>query len=502
MNEHQDELQRDPELSALLREHLTAPPLRPGFAEELESRLEANDAARVHAAPTLAGRRKRRGRRLLAAVAAVAAAAVALVVLLPAPRGTSTATAADIMLASMNAASGGSARVVRLSVREGVVKAGASPSADAVGGYATATHVTPEQLIISTSGDVRYTITGRHKAVAGRPALTTHDYFTVDARRHETMSLGTVKPDDGDSVLAIERPSWGTEVYETWPYANIQALASSLRAHLAEAGPNTLVTQTTYLGRPAWHAVLTEGTPGAVGLRWSVIVDKATGLLMASDYGPGAQPGKQTGTSLSFWVTRIEVDPQLPKGWMRLSQAGRERIGIYDRGTRFGTPESVAKRAWPTPVLIPQRVPAGYRLSDVATTYFEGMTTSPKSQSHLTYLSYHHPHKYHWVMTSVDASVQRVVARFRRGFSSFVVDIRPPTNGGGVMPGFGESLQNGVDAKLSSGYLKGQVASTSISPNSGQGPTLVTHSGRFTIRIYGDLTRQELIEVANSLRRS
>src|SRR5664280_1179510 len=256
MNEHQDELQRDPELSALLREHLTAPPLRPGFAEELESRLEANDAARVHAAPTLAGRRKRRGRRLLAAVAAVAAAAVALVVLLPAPRGTSTATAADIMLASMNAAAGGSARVVRLSVREGVMKAGASPSADAADRYATATHVTPKQLIISTSGDVRWTVTGKHKTSRGK--IVTRDYWTQDEQRHETMSLDVVTPDGGSSVLAIERPSWGTSIYETCPYANIQALASSLRAYLAEAGPtNTVVTQTTYLGRPAWRALLT-----------------------------------------------------------------------------------------------------------------------------------------------------------------------------------------------------------------------------------------------------
>ena len=510
MSEPRDEAQTDPAMSALLQEHLSAPPLRREFGRELEARMTAADAECTPRVRSLDSQRRRRltGRGVVALVAVVAAAAILLVVFLPSPHGTPTATAAD-MLASMDAAAGGGAHVVRLSIREGVVPAGASPSpsADGVDRYATASHVTPEQLTISTSGDVRWTVTGKHKAVGGRPALTTHDYWTQDARRHETMSLGTVVPDDGNSVLAIERPSWGTNVYETWPVGNIAALASCLRARLAEADPNTPVTETTYLGRPAWHAVFSEHAPGTVDnpegalFQWRVTVDKATGLLMASDDGYGAQPGEQMSSRLAFWVTRIEVGPQLPNGWQRLSQAGQERIGIYDYGTRFGTPEAVAKRSWPTPVLIPQQVPAGYRLTGVATTYFQGMKQSPKDKSHLIYWSYHHPRKYQWVKTSVDASVQRVVARYRRGFSSFVIDVRPPSDARNLLPGEGLGIRSGgVDVKLTGGYLQGKLASTSISPGDSRGPTLITHSGRYTIGIYGDLTRQELIDVANSLK--
>ena len=42
------------------------------------------------------------------------------------------------------------------------------------------------------------------------------------------------------------------------------------------------------------------------------------------------------------------------------------------------------------------------------------------------------------------------------------------------------------------------MARTSISIV--QGPILGTHIGRYTVTIYGDLTRQELIDVANSLQ--
>jgi hypothetical protein len=414
----------------------------------------------------------------VAAAAVAMAAAVFAFAVLPALRGTDAATAAD-MLASMNAAATGEPHVVRLSVKESDWK-----------------RPVQEQLILSTSGDVRWVIKGRRETT----------YWTQDARRHTTMSLGVVTPDDGSSVLAIERPRWGESVYQNWLCANMQALAASLRAQLAEGDPDSPVSETTYLGRPAWRAVLREHWAGdaehpeGATMAWNVVVDKQTGLLLASgfDGADGQNPAVPEG--YSFWVTRIQVDPHLPKGWQRLPQRGQERILIRDEGTRFGTPQSVAKLAWPTPVLVPQQVPAGYRLADVAITNFEGMR-SPKDEAELIYHSRRPgPYKAEWIRTSIDSSVRRVVARYRRGFSSFVVDIRPPARGDAEIGEVGTILQSGVDAKLTAGYLKGQLAGTSISPNGSQGPTLLAHSGRYTIAIYGDLTRQELLDVANSLQ--
>jgi hypothetical protein len=353
-----------------------------------------------------------------------------------------------------------------------------------------------ETPTLSSAGDYRHTTVGHDKAIGDRPAVTTTDTWTYDEAGHKMMSLGLVEPDDGASVLAIERPSWGSYIWESEPYADFQGLASTLRARLAEEDPDSPVTETTYLGRPAWSADLKERLSGRDGkeyeTQWRVVVDKATGLLMRSDYGGGSSTSK-----LSFWVTRIELDPKLPRNWQRISEAGLPRIGIEDGGTRFGTPQSVAKRTWPTLVLVPQRVPEGYRLTDVASTSFDGMQRSKKVGSRLVYLSYH-PRKYLRVWTGIDGSVQRVMLRYRRGFSSFTIDIRP--NGSRLpIPG-PNRIQDATDVRLSAGYLSGRTASTSIAPNFGKGPTLIVKSDRSTITINGDLTRNEMIALANSMK--
>ena len=106
---------RDPELAALLMASVDAPPLRPGFHEELEARLQAADAVgsiatRIPATP----RRRLTARRAIAAAAVVATAAVFAFAILPAIHGGGTATAADV-LAAMTRASGG-VQTVRLGI--------------------------------------------------------------------------------------------------------------------------------------------------------------------------------------------------------------------------------------------------------------------------------------------------------------------------------------------------------------------------------------------------
>jgi hypothetical protein len=224
-----------------------------------------------------------------------------------------------------------------------------------------------------------------------------------------------------------------------------------------------------------------------------VTVDKATGLLVASDYGSG--PDRQ-----SFRVTSLEIDPPLPNGWQSIPKAGQRTISTEDVGTRFGSPESVAERSWPTLVLIPRWVPAGYRMTDAATTDFMGMMTSAKDKSRLIYLSRHDPRESYRQMTSVDASVQRVMVRYRRGFSSFVVEITPLLRGDNTPRHFEAGRLGGEDVTLSAGYLKGNRARTYLAPYRGRGPTLVTYSDRSRITITGDLTRQELIDIASSLK--
>ena len=126
-----------------------------------------------------------------------------------------------------------------------------------------------------------------------------------------------------------------------------------MRAALAEADPNTSVSETTYLGRPAWTASV-DIYPWGVERR--VIVDQATGLLLAIDLVDGHPPDEQLVRVLR--VTRLEVDPDLPADWqvvplLEKARAFTRSNYFEDDGTRFGSPESVAKRAAPTPLADP-----------------------------------------------------------------------------------------------------------------------------------------------------
>ena len=114
--------QRDPALSALLQANVDAPPLRPGFHDELEARLQSATAAGTAVTTVPARRRRVRPLRLLAAASVAAAAAIFVFAVLPALRGGDTATAGDV-LAAMTAASGG-AQTVRLHVVSTIVVTG------------------------------------------------------------------------------------------------------------------------------------------------------------------------------------------------------------------------------------------------------------------------------------------------------------------------------------------------------------------------------------------
>jgi len=511
----------------------------PELADDFYSRL-ARDLDEARGPRTRRRRRPRVLRLGIAAAAVAVAAALVAFVVLPVTRGTDTATAGD-MLASMNAAAG-DVDVVRLTIVEERKGAGAP---------------TVEELTLSASGDVRFTSVRQH-IDARRVTVMTHLLETYDEQRHEmrrrgrTTPVGTPPPTgdpeapstepavpvDGATApagsadvptgavtvqptpypaggsepapsqgqsggLIIERPSWGTDVFSTFLYANFQALANSLRSRLAEADPDASVTETIYLGRPAWHAELGERLPSSdsrspdgVSVVWSVTVDKETGLLVASDLDAGSHASELPGLARSFRVTRLVTDPALPAGWQRIVPSPRENVSVFDRGTRFGTPEEVAKRAWPTIVLIPKAVPSGYRLTDIATRDLEGMGRSPSDQSELVHLSRGEPSRTLWKRTRIDASRQQVMVRFRRGFASFVVAIRPLVKGarslGDLRGGPGEEVT------LSAGYLKGTRARTRISPFFGGGPTLVVVSDRSRITITGDLTRRELIAAAES----
>ena len=478
----------------------------PELPDEYYSRLAEN----LEQALSGSSRVPRRSRMLrigLVAAAVAAAAAVLAFAVLPALRGTDTATAAD-MLASMKAAGGAQTVHIRLIQTERL----GNPAGD---GAAQSRRIMTEDLVLSVTGDFR----GK-EWYADDEGLATPVFsdFGYDAARRE---LRVASEGNSDGVLLLH-PAWPTDLPIVTPdYLGYEAAASSVRALLAELDPTTPVTETTYLGRPAWQATLRGVFRDSPAV--TVTVDKATGLLLETRRS-GTANGKAFLAVLR--VTRFETDPSLDAGWqvvplLKKPTAGLKWNYIRDEGTRFGSPEAVAARSWPTLPLIPEWVPSGYGRTDVANAVYQDVR-----REHMEDNSWHwstdivrRPGRLPGLGITKRLALKRcaqgVLVLFRRGFQSFTVEISPRLPG---EPGLGklapESRMTAQDTVLTGGYLKGARARTWISTamlpvthpwgNSmfvwEQGPTLLAYSDRSLVAIYGDLTRQELIDVANSLR--
>jgi hypothetical protein len=502
---------------------ISVPAAAPDFQLRLQTRLAA--AALAGPAPgggaavgvTLPGprvepRRRRRRVSLIVAAAAVAAmAAVFAFAVMPALRGTDTATAAD-MLASMNSA-GGDVQLVRLHIVSGIV---ASPHTSPAPGVIDPQ--TPQlkwktttDLTLSSDGDLR---ASEVRALPG--TNRTSGAYGYDQRRHE---LRVASPSSSDGLIVL-RPAWSTDVPAIpVSYLEYQSSANSVRALLAEADPTMPVTETSYLGRPAWQArlVLDEA------LTEIVVVDRATGLLLASD---GVNP-RAKGDELIYClrVTSLDSDPRLPADWQVVPLLKKRTPQLrwnyfHDEGTRFGSPESVAVRSWPTLPLIPEWVPAGYRRTDVATSVQGDPRPAHENDNswHFSNVLVRRPHEStpgvgiskRLALRRCDQSVR---ALFRRGFDTFTVTVSPRSG----VRSIADVTATGPgwrDVVLTGGYLKGVAARTwltadafvyqtegaRLSRQDSQGPTLLTYNDRWRVVITGDLTRQELIDVADSLK--
>jgi hypothetical protein len=484
------DVQRDPQLSALLRAAVDAPPLRAGFHEELETRLAAAGRAGVTSIP--ARRRRVTTRRLVTAAAVAAAAAVLAFAVLPALRDADTATAGDV-LAAMTASSGG-AQTVRMHV---VTKT-------AIGAHDERA-VDTADLTMGIRGDslAEVTSTWSLQDDEGRTqGHTTTQTFGYDEARHESRKI----PGAGLIVksASIRRPAWQQEPAIIGDYTGVYStLAAQVRAGLAETTASMPVRETTYLGRPAWRCVFTVherwGVDNEVAMtfHWDATVDQATGLLVAASWAMDAN-GKRQPMAWDLRVTSLELDPDLPNGWQLPKPTGA-KVTVIDEGTRFGTPEEVAARSWPTLPLIPQWAPPGYRRTDVASAGFnagDGYPGWSAAAGRLRLVGRKGDVTYKRAEWPMDD--QTVLVRFRRGFSSFTVQVTPKPFGTGF--GSGEP-----DVTLSGGYLAGKPAYFADDGSDGMRigistPKLIAYSDRSRVVISGDLTRDELVKVANSLK--
>ena len=317
--------QRDPQLAALLQATVDAPPLRPGFHDELEARLRSADSAATRVPPL---RRRLTTRRVLAAAAVVAAAAVFAFAILPAVRSDDAATAGDV-LAAMTAASGG-AQTVRLHVitNTSTIAGGKAVSEDRSTDETDLTmSITGDSLVHLTSSQTRKDGEGAWRTTG---SARTESY---DQARHEARAFGS----DARRGTTIRRPAWASGTAPLSESADAYSVLSAiLRAALAETDPSRPVHETSYLGRPAWRGVFTVKEQWGmdneipVAFHWDVTVDQATGLLMSASYRMEAK-GKPVPTTWELRVADMTLDPKLEPDWQLPTGPGR-KVDDHRRG--------------------------------------------------------------------------------------------------------------------------------------------------------------------------
>jgi len=460
---------RDPEIAHTLRSRISAPPLRPGFRDELWARVDAQESG--------------------------------------APGSADTATAADMLQAMSSAAAGGD--TVRLHITATQIEPSRSTGSVTVPEWRD---VQEQVFTMDSLGDWHLLVTRSASSSLSDPKGWEESYdATTHARRFRLLGRSGKGP--GKEALCKEtRPTTpmtsgdpryaGDELDYGGPDMEYSGYTASVRAAVAAADPDQPVASVTFAGRPAWRArfpvqfhrdsmdadspLMTIGTVTAV-------VDRETGLTLLArfDY---AQSGTPWG---EIRVDRMELQPDLAAGWNNVQFPPQAPLTVLDPGTRFGTVAEVAQRSWPTLPLVPAHVPAGYHLVAASTSGMDFIPpyAQPQLQRRTEWrvgsTVYRRPY---W--TAPNALVQLV---YRNGFSQFAIGVSPLPSPS--YDSLGSTDRPGAeDATLSDGALKGQPSRNWVTPYNGLGPVLLTYSARSQVAIWGDLTRQELLDIANSLQ--
>ncbi len=307
-----------------------------------------------------------------------------------------------------------------------------------------------------------------------------------------TLADGSSRVDDlaFDSKTGVER-SLSTEAGETWagervgvaPSAPDQGpsewilqrrLGSVVRALLAAEAPG--ITEVVHEGREAWVldiAVDPNRIASYSGDHLEVTVDQATGFpvrVVESVDGKLIQ---------EIRLEQLEIDPVLPPDAFTLEFPPDADVYPADDGFRRVDLETAAQTVGYQPP-VPGWVPEGFSLSVISAAE-EAMSTGKEGTN--------------------PAAGDVVSIVYRRGFDQITVTTRPigedPTLWSDPLAG-GEGFVDEPQAvDLREGALTGASAWLQIDPRTT--PHLWALSDLLVVTVAGDLTRDELVAVAESL---
>jgi hypothetical protein len=450
---------RDERLGAALRQ-LEAPEHRPSFHAELERLLAAEAAGRR---PVRRPRPRLRWGLRVAIVAVLAALAVVAVDLLrsgdaPGPGiGVQQATAAEIQ-AQVRSVLAGLQTVSGELVAEGESYENA---------YGWTSH--RWRFVLTEDGDFALTGIGHEEDLS------------YDARRGVRRTLNTSESLGTNDLFAHVERGIAPGPPDSYPPESILQTdyAALVRAFLAAEDPRVAVTE--HAGRPAWRldvpVQVNRIVPEYSGDEFSIWVDQETGIpVRIVERKNGRARNELRIEKLAVDAPGAQVRPvRFPPG-VEVTR----RNGGFRRTSLDGVQPIVGYAP-----LVPGRLPEGFELAEVA--------VGPGQVG----------------FTGVEAgnppSTDVVSLSFRRGFDQILVTTRR-RNVPGYPQEWADPLATGegfVDrprtVELGRGALSGVEANVLVVPRNI--PHLWALADDLVVTVAGDLSREELIRVAESLER-
>jgi hypothetical protein len=442
---------------------LDVPEHRAGFGDELRRRL-AEEQLEERGEP-LRGRRRRGARSWAPRVAALSAIAaiVALALVTPVSDRIPGLARSDVA----------SAAEVKAKLRASL---GAMRTLSGVFVFTCPDRACPQKggerrwrFALTAGGDLR---------LAGPSGDET---ITYDASAGIVRSAQRSASAGGDTIFYAERrgvapgpPDLGPP---TWPLH--EDFGAFVRALLASDDPR--VREVVYRGRPAWRvevdAVRNAIVPEFTGDRFEITVDRETGMPVS------VVERKNDAVLRELRVENLAVNADLAAGTFRLDFPPGAEVSRSDDGFRRMGLSQVSALVGYEP-LLPTWAPDGYEPAVVAVATKGGPTGveagNPESRMVVSFV-------------------------YRRGFDQFLVTTRL-ARPSGAGPVWSDPLATGegfVDRReqvaLRTGALRSARAELVIVPRSL--PHLWAVDDELVVTVAGDLSRAELLRVAESLKR-
>ncbi|HYX88010.1 MAG TPA: hypothetical protein VE753_01445 [Gaiellaceae bacterium] len=425
---------RDKALGAALRE-LDVPEHRPGFERELRELLERERTRGPH---------RRYSTWAVGAVVGAAAAGLMLAIVLP-RLGSGPALAARVKAKAASALADG--RTMRGVILSRFLR---GPGETSRWSFA-----------MTAGGDLRITNLDRSADSVYDASAGVLRSFNVAAALASGVRFPSVvtgvppgPPDGGPGDEFLQR-----------------RLGAVVRALVAARDPR--VTDSVFAGRKAWQVVLRTEPNRFYGDydRLEVTIDQETGVVLRALY---TLRGK---VESELRVERLVVDRPLPPQTFVLRFPRGREVLRSDEGFRHVPLDRVSAVVGYQP-LVPDRVPDGYRLSEVA------VAREPASAE-----SVQNP-----------PSRDVVSLSYRRGFDQFLVTTRRRGDGSwgdplGPSPGL---TAHPRPVTLHGGALDGITGQIDVDPRTT--PHLWALTPKLVVTVSGDLSRDELLAVAQSLR--